>query len=298
MKIPAYLQKGDTVAIVSTARKITIPELQPALSLLESWGLNYILGSTIEASENQFAGDDELRACDFQNFLDDQNVKAIWCARGGYGTVRIIDRLDFSKFQREPKWIIGFSDITVLHSHVHKLGIATLHAQMPFNINAKTEETKNTLRDALFGKEYMIPFSSDHPLNRKGETEGMLVGGNLSILYALCGSPSALNTRNKILVLEDLDEYLYHVDRMMQNLKRNGMLSNLAALIVGGMSDMKDNPIGFGKDAEAIIFEAVKEYTYPVYFGCPVGHIDDNRALKLGVDATLTIDGEVIKVSM
>jgi len=287
MRQPNFLQKGDTVGIVSTARKLTRKELQPALKLLQSWGLRYELGDTIEAEDCQFAGNDGLRTKDFQNMLDHPNVKAIWCARGGYGTVRIIDALDFTAFKKNPKWIVGYSDITVLHSHIHRMGIQTLHAQMPLDIEKKSRTTHESLRKTLFGEPYSIAFENSHPLNRKGPTEGLLVGGNLSILYSLCGSPSTLDTKGKILFLEDLDEYLYHVDRMMQNLKRNGMLNNLTGLLIGGMTEMKDNTVPFGKTAEEIILEAVKEFDYPVYFGCPAGHIIDNQSLFFGKEAKI-----------
>lgn len=296
MQQPKFLQKGDTVGIVSTARKITKEELQPALKLLQSWGLNYVLGNTIGAEDHQFAGTDETRAKDFQKMLDDPTVKAIWCARGGYGTVRIIDALDFTYFRKNPKWIVGYSDITVLHSHLHKLGVESLHAQMPLDIEKKSEATSVTLRRALFGEDYKIEFSASHPLNRRGKAEGLLVGGNLSILYSLCGSPSALNTKGKILFLEDLDEYLYHVDRMMQNLKRNGMLDHLAGLLIGGMSDMNDNTIPFGKTAEEIIWETVKEFDYPVYFGCPAGHVEDNQALFFGRKVAVGDTDQKVKI--
>lgn len=295
MKIPSYLKIGDTVAIVSTARKITEAELQPALDLLSSWGLNYVLGTTIGGEEGQFAGSDALRAKDFQEMLNNPEVKAIWCARGGYGTVRMVDLIDFSNFIKHPKWIVGYSDITVLHSHIHKLGVASLHAQMPLEINQKSVETHETLRAAWFGKSISIDFNSEHPLNRIGRAAGPVVGGNLSILYSLCGSPSALDTYGKILFLEDLDEYLYHIDRMMQNLKRNHILKDLVGLMVGGMTNMKDNTVPFGKTAEEIVLAAVQEYDYPVCFGFPAGHVKDNRAIMFGAQANLEVSGAHVK---
>lgn len=290
MKTPTYLKQGDTVGIVSTARKVATEELEYALDILEKWGLKAILGKSIEAEENQFAGNDALRASDFQNMMDNPEVKAIWCARGGYGTVRIIDRLDFSEFIKNPKWLVGYSDITVLHSHVHQLGVESLHAQMPVQIETKSSESAESIREVLFGENYQVEFKNNQKLNRTGSAKGQLVGGNLSILYSLCGSPSAIKTDGKILFIEDLDEYLYHIDRMMQNLKRNGMLDNLTALIVGGMSDMNDNAIPFGKDAETIILDAVEEYDYPVYFDFPAGHVEDNRALVIGREVSLEFD--------
>lgn len=280
MTTPPCLQKGDKIGIVACARKISKEELEPAVDLLTSWGLEVVLGKNIFRAEHQFSGSDDQRAADLQSMLDDPAVKAVISARGGYGTVRIIDKLDFTAFKKQPKWIIGYSDITVLHSHVHNFGIKTLHAIMPINF-AKNAEAIETLRKALFGEALRYEGGS-HSLNRKGNAEAELVGGNLSLLYALTGSVSDINTNGKILFIEDLDEYLYHIDRMMINLKRSGKLSHLAGLIVGGMSDMKDNAVPFGKTAEEIIQDAVKEYDYPVCFGFPAGHIDRNLALVLG----------------
>lgn len=294
MKISTYLSIGDSIGIVSTARKITKNELLPAIKLLEEWGLKPVLGNSIGAEENQFAGTDNLRAADFQQMLDDPNIKAIWCARGGYGTVRIIDQLDFSKFKKSPKWIIGYSDITVLHSHIHNFGIETIHANMCMEIGIKTEATRNSIKTVLFGEKHQVSFASELPtLNRNGIAKGKLVGGNLSLLYSLIGSPSAIDSSGKILFIEDLDEYLYHIDRMMINLKRSGMLQDLNGLIVGGMSDMRDNAIPFGKTAEEIVLDAVKEYNYPVCFNFPAGHIDDNRALIMGREVQLTVDNTI-----
>lgn len=298
MITPNTLQKGDTVAIVSTARKISKEELNPALQLLESWGLKGILGKTIGAEENQFAGNDDLRAADFQQMLDNPNVKAIWCARGGYGTVRIIDKLDFSKFKKNPKWIVGYSDVTVLHSHIHNFGIETLHAQMCLEIENKTQETSKSIRKVLFGEDYKLEVESSGSATR-AETQtinGVLVGGNLSVLYSLCGSASEMETEGKILFIEDLDEMLYHIDRMMMNLKRSGYLKNLKALIIGGMTEMKDNKVYFGKTAEEIIIDLVKEYNYPVITNFPAGHIKDNRALIFGRKIKMHIEPSNIKI--
>lgn len=297
MVTPPYLRSGDSIGLVSTARKITSEELLPALTLLKQFGLKAVLGNTINARDNQYAGDDALRANDFQLMLDNPSIKAIWCARGGYGTVRIIDALDFSKFKKNPKWIIGYSDVTVLHSHVHQFGIETLHANMPSEIARKTEATRTTLKNALFGNDHEIAINIGHRLNRKGQAIGEVVGGNLSILYSLCGSPSSLNTAGKILFIEDLDEYLYHIDRMVMNLKRNGMFKDLAGLLVGGFSDIHDNSVPFGKTAQEIILEAVSEFDYPVCFDVPAGHVKDNQALIMGRKASLSVldTGAVLK---
>jgi muramoyltetrapeptide carboxypeptidase len=297
MITPPSLHKGDTIGIVSTARKITIKELEPAIAIIEKWGLKAKLGRTIGLEDHQFAGDDITRANDFQEMMDDTSVKAIWCARGGYGTVRIIDMLDFSKFMKSPKWIIGYSDITVLHSHLYTMGIQSIHAQMPLDIEKKSEATQESLKKVLFGSPYRIEYETRNTLNRIGTANGILVGGNLSVLYSLCGSKSALHTDGKILFIEDLDEYLYHVDRMIQNLKRNGLFQNLSGLIVGGMSDMNDNTVPFGRTAEEIIFDVVSEYNFPVCFNFPAGHVNNNNALMLGQEVSLDIHESGVRLT-
>lgn len=280
MIAPPYLQKGDTVAIVATARKNIEDNLQPAISWLKSWGLEVKIGKTIGLDNNQLAGTDEQRAEDFQEMIDNPHIKAIWCVRGGYGTVRIIDKLDFSKFKKNPKWIIGFSDVTVLHSHLNTLGYQSIHGIMPVSTKA-TEEAKESLRKALFGEflEYVVPCDQ---MNKYGTAKGELVGGNLSILYSLFGSVSAIDCTDRILFIEDLDEYLYHIDRMMMNLKRNGCLEGLKGIIVGGMTKMKDNEIPWGKNALEIIEDVTKEYNIPVIYNFPAGHLADNHALIFG----------------
>lgn len=289
-KHPKKLKKGDSIAIVSTARKVSSKELAPAISFAKEMGLKVHLGKTIEAKDNQYAGDDSLRAQDFQEVLDNPDIKAIWCARGGYGTVRIIDLLDFSNFIRHPKWIIGYSDITVLHSHINRLNIPTIHGQMCLEIEKKSKASRDTLQQALFGENPFISYSLDASLPcRFGTARGSLVGGNLSVLYSILDSPSQIDWQGKVLFIEDLDEMLYHIDRMMQNLKRSGRLKNLAGLVVGGMSEMRDNTIGFGKTAPEIIFEAVQEYQYPVSFNFPAGHVQDNRVLVFGKEIILEV---------
>jgi muramoyltetrapeptide carboxypeptidase len=287
MTAAPYLKKGDKIGIVACARKISKEELQPAVEMLNSWGLEVVLGKNLFRQDHQFSGTDEERAEDLQSMLNDERIKAVISARGGYGTVRIIDKIDFTKFRQQPKWVIGYSDITVLHSHIYNFGIETVHATMPINFT-KNAEAAETLRKALFGEKLSYEVGS-HLLNRKGDAEAELVGGNLSLLYALTGSASDIDTRGKILFIEDLDEYLYHIDRMMISLKRSGKLEQLAGLIVGGMSDMKDNAVPFGKTAEEIIMDAVKEYAYPVCFDFPAGHIDRNLALVIGRKVKLVV---------
>jgi len=284
MTTPQYLSKGDKVAIVSPARKISREEVANAIKTFQSWGLEVVEAPNLYSSYHQFAGSDEQRSSDLQHMLDDPSIKAVICSRGGYGTVRIVDKLNFSAFVRQPKWIVGYSDITVLHSHIHRhYGIETLHGVMPINIKDKCEGNPSvtSLKKALFGKPLQYKLKTKE-IDRKGMAEGELVGGNLSILYSLTNTDSDINTSGKILFIEDLDEYLYHIDRMMMNLKRSGKLENLAGLLVGGMTKMRDNDEPFAKSANEIIAEAVEEYDYPVFYDFPAGHSDDNRALVMG----------------
>jgi len=291
MITPPRLRRGDRIALVSPAKKITAEEVAPALGRLEAWGFESVMGEHAFSSDFQFAGTDEQRASDLQKALDDASVKAILCSRGGYGTVRIIDRLDFMVFRKNPKWLAGFSDVTVLHSHIHsRLGIETIHSIVPLTFPSGGIETPATesLLTALSGKKlgYVV---DHHPLSRPGEATGILTGGNLSILHNLSGTVSDIDTRGKILLIEDVDEYLYHLDRMMISLRRTGKLSGLRGLVVGWMNRMKDNDEPFGKDAYGIILDAVKEYDYPVCFGFPSGHESDNRALILGREVSLKV---------
>ncbi len=293
---PPSLQKGDSVYILSTARKITIEELQPAIQALESWGLKVVLGKTIGKEFRQFAGTDAERKEDFQLALNDKNIKAIICARGGYGTVRMMDDLVYDEFMKHPKWLVGFSDVTYLHTDIsNNIGTQTLHGVMPFSFLKSTPEAIETLRKELFGikNEYEI---APHELNRVGNGQGILIGGNLSILYSITGTRSGINTAGKILFLEDLDEYLYHIDRMMMNLKRSGKLKDLAGLVVGSFTEMKDNKVAFGCTAYDIIAEHVAEFNYPVCFNFPAGHIEDNRALVIGRTYTLQVNTDSVKL--
>jgi len=293
--IPA-LRSGDKIAIIATARKITIPEIEVAIQTFERWGLEVITGQTIGASYNQFAGDDALRLQDLQQALDDASIKAIICARGGYGTTRIIDQVDFTGFRKHPKWIVGFSDVTALLAHVQNLGLESIHAIMPVLFpKAGTADSIETLRRALFGEELHYEVAP-HPFNRTGTATGPLVGGNLSMLYTLTGTHSDVDTTGKILFLEDLDEYLYHVDRMLVHLDRNGKLANLAGLLIGDMSDMRDNAVPFGKTAYEIVLEHTGKYNYPVGYGFPTGHEPLNLALICGREAQLEVGEQGAKL--
>ena len=288
-----YLRAGDRVALAAPARAVSPEEMAPAIATLEAWGLQVVVPDGLYERDGQLAGNDSHRTALMQSLLDDPNIAAILCVRGGYGTVRIIDQLDFTRFAQHPKWIVGYSDITVLHSHIHAtLGLPTLHATMPINFPTDGSPCAATesLRQALFGTPQEIVWDS-HPLDRQGSAQGMAVGGNLSILYSLLGSRSQMDTRGKILLIEDLDEYLYHIDRMMQALRRAGMLEGLAGLVVGGLNDMHDNTIPWGHEAEEIVVEAVANHDYPVAFNAPIGHIGTaNHAITLGVPLTLTIE--------
>ncbi len=287
--LPDYLKKGDKIAITCPAKKLPAP-MTDAVKLLQSWGLEVVLGETVDASYHQFAGDDGLRARDLQRFIDDDSIKAIIAARGGYGTIRMIDKVNFGRFAQKPKWLVGFSDITILHTHLFaNYGVQTIHGQMPVNIPDASAHSLETLRKALFGEPLHYQFTS-HALNRSGKVTGVLVGGNLSLLIAVSGSVSDLDYNGKILFIEDVGEYLYSVDRMMRNLKRAGKLANLAGLVVGAFTDVKDNDIPFGQTVPEIIMEVVKDYGYPVCFDFPAGHIPDNCSLVLGKTANLSVE--------
>ena len=300
--LPRYLKPGDTIGITCPAGFITLPEIQPAMVQMVEWGFNIKVGDTVGKRDFTFGGTDEERARDFQQMIDDPKVKAIMCARGGYGFGRIIDKLNFSKLQTHPKWIIGFSDITVLHCHLNRnFGIASIHSKMcnsfPDDWN-KAEpiqiETILSIKQALTGQKmkYTAPVN---PLNKTGKAEGVLIGGNLKIIETLAGTRSDLRTTNKILFVEDTGEYLYSIDRMFWNLKRTGKLEKLAGLIVGGFKIKPDDPgEEFGRTVQDIVLDRVKEYNYPVCFDFPVGHQRNNYALKCGVIHKLAVSNEEV----
>lgn len=290
MIVPSYLNKGDRVAIIATARKVSKEEIQPAVAFFESYGLLVSLGKNLFESNNQYAGTDAQRAEDLQWALNDPEIKAIIIARGGYGSVRVLEQVTFTEFLKHPKWMVGYSDVTVFHNAIHNIGIATLHATMPLNFT-KNEEATKSMMQALLGNLKKIETEENYS-NREGIAQGELVGGNLSLLYSLSGTPYDIDTKGKILFIEDLDEYLYHIDRMMMQLKLSDKLKNLKGLIVGGMTDMKDNAIPFGKFPEDIILDAVKDYDYPVCFDFPAGHIDRNLALYFGKKVELKVEDE------
>lgn len=292
IKTPSYLQKGDSIGIVCPAGYMAMEKVQACINTLQDWGYNVKVGATVGSnSTTYFSGKDEERLADFQQMLDDDEVKAVLCARGGYGMTRIIDQIDFKKFKKQPKWIIGYSDITVLHSHLYSnYYISSLHSPMAgaFNDGGNANEFVLSLKNVLEGKK--IKYScAVHEFNRKGEAIGELVGGNLALLAHLVGTDSDIKTRGRILFIEDVGEYLYNIDRMMHQLKRSGKLSKLAGLIIGGFTETKDNERPFGKTVHEIIRDVVKDYDYPVCFDFPVSHTDRNYALKIGVGYKLKI---------
>ncbi|WP_207514440.1 S66 peptidase family protein [Longitalea luteola] len=292
VKVPPYLQPGHTIALVCPSGFMAIEKAQTCIDVLQQWGYKVKVGTTVGShSSNYFSGTDEERLINFQQILDDDDVHAVLCARGGYGLSRIIDHISFKKFKKQPKWVIGFSDITVLHSHIYSnCGVATLHAPMAaaFNDGGYANEFVGSLKLALEGKRlrYECP---GHTFNKKGEAVGELVGGNLALLAHLVGTASDIKTKGRILFIEDVGEYLYNVDRMMRQLQRSGKLNKLAGLIIGGFSDMKDTERPFGQNVYEIIHEIVKEYDYPVSFGFPVSHEKENYALKVGMGYRLKV---------
>ena len=292
IKTPPYLQKGDCIGIVCPAGYMDAEKVQTCIKTLQEWGYTIKVGKTVGGdSQTYFSGTDEERLADFQLMLDDDEVKAVLCARGGYGMGRIIDKIDFKKFKSQPKWIVGYSDITVLHSHLYSnYYISSLHSPMAgaFNDEGNKNEYVLSLKNVLEGKKikYNCPV---HEFNRKGEAIGELVGGNLALLAHLTGTDSDIKTRGRILFIEDVSEYRYNIDRMLYQLKRSGKLSKLAGLIVGGFTDMKDTERPFGKPVYEIILEIIKEYDYPVCFDFPVSHTDKNYALKIGVGYKLKV---------
>lgn len=291
MIIPPYLKPGDTVGIVATARKISREEVEPAAKMLQHFGFKVTYASNLFSENNQFAGSDEERAADLMQMIDNADVKAILCARGGYGTARILPYLDYRAIVRNPKWLCGYSDPTVLHLLYNKLGIASIHSTMPINFPKEdiSNDSVRSLINALTGKPSQIK-AKPHSQNINGSTEGVLIGGNLSLVYAMQRTKIEVNPSNKILFLEDLDEYLYHIDRIILNLKQSGILKKVRGIIVGHMNDMHDNAVPFGKTAEEIIHEHTQELQIPVAFNFPSGHLEPNMALLFGKMHKLDVD--------
>ncbi len=293
---PPYLTAGDTVAIVAPSGilKNRIGEIEKAKVLLKSWGLHVVVGKHVFNQANHFAGTDEERCEDFQNALDNPKISAIWCARGGYGAVRILDKLDYTKFKKNPKWVIGYSDITALHSQIHNEGFESLHAMMCTSLqddNETIKETISTFKKALFGDSlsYTLKGSS---YNKTGTATGKLIGGNLSILQTMLGSKTSIDTSEKILFIEEIGEYKYHIDRLLQSLKRAGYFDSCKGVIIGDMTKIKRNTTPWGSSIEQLILDVLAEYNFPVAFNMHAGHAKDNRALILGRTVDLTVNSE------
>ena len=293
---PQHLKAGDSVAIVAPSGilKNREKEINLAKELLKSWGLNVVVGEHVFKKDNHFAGTDDERADDFQKALDNPSLKAIWCARGGYGTVRMIDKIDYTKFKEKPKWVIGYSDITAIHNQLNIEGSESIHAMMCTSLRGDLEDIEDaieTFRCALFGQplSYTVE-GSKH--NKSGNTSGPLVGGNLTLLHTMLGSKTSIDTSGKVLFIEEIGEYKYHIDRMLQSLKRAGYFENLTGLIVGNMSNMRKNTTPWGTTVEQLILDVVAEYDFPVLFDFPAGHEDDNRALILGRTIELKVNKE------
>ena len=290
---PPFLKPGDEVAIVSPSYFIDESKLNEAVSYLEKWELKVRLGRNAAKQSGPFAGSDEERLSDLQEMTDNTDIKAVICSRGGYGLLRIIDRIDFSALKDNPKWYVGFSDITVLHMWLSEVcGLVSVHADMPLNFNnrEKTTDTFSTLHQALFGSLSSLEWTGSSFRGRKAE--GEITGGNLSLIYSLIGTPAEPETRGKILFLEDVGEYYYHIDRMLRSLKLAGRLSGLSALLIGGMNDINETKTPWGKSIEETINDVVKEYSYPVFYNYPAGHIPDNRAFYIGKRAEINVSGE------
>lgn len=286
---PSYLQSGDKVYITSTARRITTEELTPFITWISSHGLVPVIGSTIGLEEDQYAGTDDERAADFQLAIDNPEIKAIWFARGGYGSIRLFDLIRWDHFIDHPKWLLGFSDVTVWHNLVNQFyGIQTIHALMPLTLTTNTKESIQATLDMIRGLKSSIEFDKSDSNKGNSAIEGEIIGGNLSILYSLLGTKAGFNTNGKILFIEEIDEYLYHIDRMMISLKFSGKLSGLKGLLVGGFTDIKDNTIPFGKTVQEIILEHTKEFTFPIWFDFPSGHIANNMPIRMGAQVRLS----------
>tara|TARA_R110002072_G_scaffold209428_1_gene366940 strand:- start:535 stop:1551 length:1017 start_codon:yes stop_codon:yes gene_type:complete len=294
LKQPPYLKTGDTVAIVAPSGilKNRTDEVQQAQALLKRWGLHSVVGKHVFSEADHFAGTDDERCEDLQNALDNPKISAIWCARGGYGTVRILDKLDYSKFKQNPKWLIGYSDITALHNQIHNEGVESLHAIMCVSLpkdESEIEASISTLKNTLFGNplSYTLKGSS---YNKTGTTSGQLVGGNLTMLHTMLGSKTSIDTFGKILFIEEIGEYKYHIDRMLQSLKRAGYFDNCKGVIVGDMTKLRTNTTLWGTSVEQLILDALADYDFPIAFNMPAGHEKDNRALILGRTVQLTVD--------
>lgn len=298
MICPSYLKPGDTIALAAPARKISPEEISPAVALLKAKGFRVLVPEKLFGINNQLSGSDEERARLIIDLLKNDDVKAIIFARGGYGSIRTVAHIPEELFLKHPKWLVGYSDITVFHNLMSKLGIQSIHATMPINFpkNGVANSSVNSLVEVLMGHGTKVNVEP-HRLNIRGEAKGILTGGNLSVLYSLAGTPMDLIPDGRILFIEDLDEYLYHIDRMMMNLKVSGKLSKIAGLVVGGMSDMRDNTIPWGHSAYDTVVEVMKGYDIPVAFGFPAGHQEPNLAMTMGATVELKVNEDGISLT-
>jgi len=296
MLIPDFLHKGDRVGVVATAKKVHTANTKKGIEILQDWGLKVEVGKHVFCSHQIFAGTDEQRLDDFQKMINDPDIRAIFIVRGGYGTTRIIDQIDFNPLQLSPKWICGFSDITAIHAHLFRLGIASIHAPMPSFFYSLNQHALKWFKDLMFGEKRDL-IAKPGKLNKHGQARSKLVGGNLSIICHTIGTPSEIITQGNILFIEDVGEQLYNLDRMMVQLKRSGFLNDLAGLIVGQFTDMKDED-PFGMDSYEIVYEHVKDFDYPVAFNFPIGHSSSNYAVPIGVECSLSVDskGTILKL--
>ena len=297
---PPDLQKGDTIAILSPASYLSDKQdaIQNALDSISSWGLHYKLSTHVFDRDHRFAGSDIERASDFQKAIDDPNIKAIWCARGGYGSVRILDKLHLDKLKTNPKWIIGYSDVTAIHNMLHNFGVQSIHGVMPVSFRDTVSDNGaaiQSLKNNLFGIENSYTVESTK-FNKLGKATGVLVGGNLSLLESMLGSKTSINTTDKIIFIEDIGEYTYRIDRMMQSLKRAGYFDNCKAVIFGGFSDMKEHNPAFCDGIELLMLEILQEYNIPIVFNFPTGHISDNRSMVIGAEVSLEVNKQTTEL--
>ncbi len=283
MITPAHLKKGDTIGIVSPGAQIAKDKIENAIKILKEFGFKVRLGKNVLNKSEYFAGTDKERTTDFQNMLDDDNIKAILCSRGGYGTLRVIENLNFTDFLKNPKWIVGFSDVTVLHAHINNyLGIESLHATMPIDFPKNGINSGiNSMISALKGINPIYEFEVNK-LNKNGVSQGILTGGNLSVLYSLRGTKFDINPEGKILFLEDIGENLYHIDRMLMNLRIGGIFDKISGLIIGGFNEMRDSTNSFARSAYEVISNVMVDYRFPVIYDFPAGHTKENLAICFG----------------
>jgi len=285
---PPFLQPGDTIYITAPAKAIEESVVLEAKKTLETWGLNVRVAPHCLGRAAYFSGTDAERLADFQHGLDDPSIKAILCARGGYGCVRIVEELDWTAFQQNPKWIVGFSDVTVFHQKINQLGVESIHGIMPLGFTEGSMEAKETLHKALFGESIILE-ASPVKENCMGTAKGSLIGGNMTIIYSLIGTELSYTFKNKILFIEDIGEHIYKVDRMLHAFKLAGIFNQISGLILGGFTEMEDTDVPFGKTIEELISEQVVNLDIPVAFNVPIGHIPDNQAVVVGRTVTLTV---------